>query len=69
MDGFKVRREERLARTGTGDHDRRNVMSAIKSWTVRLGSARSWGRIAQVGNAAQWSKEEGISILLLCWKL
>jgi hypothetical protein len=65
MDGFKVRREERLARIGTGDSDRRNVMSAIKSWTVRLGSVRRWGRITQVGDAAQWNRKE-ISILPLC---
>jgi hypothetical protein len=62
MDGFRVWREERLARIGSGDHDRRNVMSAIKSWTVRLGAARRWGRITQVGYAAQWNGKKDISI-------
>jgi hypothetical protein len=66
MDGLQPWKEERLARIGTGDHDRRNVMSAIKSWTVRLGSARRWGRITEVGDAVQWNRKKDISILSLC---
>jgi hypothetical protein len=38
MAGSEVCREERLARIGTGDCDRSNVMSAIKSWMVGRGA-------------------------------